>query len=223
MTRVILVRHGRTTANQAGVLAGRTDVELDEVGREQAERAGRSLAELQIATVVASPMLRTRQTADLLLAARDAPLDVQVDDGLAEVDYGDWTGKALAELAGDPLWSVVQQAPAAVTFPGGESMAGMASRSVAAVRRWAREPGGDGVVVVVSHGDVIKAVLADALGMHLDAFQRIVVNPGSISAITYAGGGRPFVERMNDCGGEFSDLQAAPPAEATPGGATGNG
>lgn len=222
MTRVILVRHGRTTANKSGILAGRADVELDDIGREQAVRAGRRLADLQLAAVVTSPMLRTRQTAELLLAAREDPPVPQLDDGLAELEYGDWTGRSLAELADDPLWGVVQQAPAAVTFPGGEAMAAMAARAVASVRRWARDPGAEGVVVVVSHGDVIKAVLADALGMHLDSFQRIVVNPGSISAVSYSHG-RPFVERVNDCGDGLADLQAAPPEQATPGGTTGSG
>ncbi|MFI0431846.1 MAG: MSMEG_4193 family putative phosphomutase [Candidatus Nanopelagicales bacterium] len=222
MTRVILVRHGRTTANQSGVLAGRADVELDDVGREQAARVGQRLAAVNVAAVVTSPMLRTQQTAQLLVAPQSEPKTPIVDERLAEVEYGEWTGRALKDLAGDPLWGVVQQHPAAVTFPGGESMAAMSARACASVREWAGSPAADGVVVVVSHGDVIKAILADALGMHLDAFQRIVVNPGSISAISYAGG-RPFVERVNDCGEALADLQVEPPAEATPGGTTGSG
>ena len=130
--------------------------------------------------------------------------------GLLECDYGDWTGRELTSLAKDPLWATVQAHPSAAAFPGGESMAGMAARAVEAVRRWdARveaEHGPDAVWVAVSHGDVIKAVLADALGMHLDGFQRIVVDPGSLSVVRYTPL-RPFVLTSNSTAGDLGHLR----------------
>ena len=137
MATVILVRHGRTTANTSGVLAGRTaGVRLDELGEKQAATAGDRLAGLLLRAVVTSPLERCRQTATHLARKQATPLKVSREKGLSEVDYGEWTGRALKDLAKEPLWRTVQGQPSAVTFPGGESMAGMASRSVAAVRRW---------------------------------------------------------------------------------------
>ena len=201
MTTVVLLRHGRTSANATGVLAGRTPgVDLDAQGRRQARSLGTRLRTIPLDAVVHSPLERCVQTADGVLADRP---DVarHADDRLIECDYGDWTGRALAELATEPLWPVIQEAPSTVTFPGGESMVAMAQRATAAVSELvARHP--DGVVAVVSHGDVIKAILSDALGQPLDAFQRIVVGPGSLSVVRYQADrtDRAMVLRMNDTG-----------------------
>lgn len=287
MARVILVRHGRTTANTSGVLAGRTDAELDDHGRKQAETLAADLAEVSLLAAITSPMLRTRQTLDLLLPQPITP--VHHDHDLAEVDYGEWTGKSLKELGSHPLWKVVQQHPAAVTFPGGESMAQMSARSVAAVRRWSAwadaevadatletdttrdthpaswtpahpgapemaAPGPQDAVaeptspsasaeapaeppvtaqetppappiptfLVVSHGDIIKAIVADALGMHLDAFQRICIDPCSVSVVHYTEA-RTFVECVNTNGSVLRSWRnlAHPPTQAVPGGGAG--
>jgi probable phosphomutase (TIGR03848 family) len=203
---VLLVRHGRSAANSTGVLAGRSPgVGLDDTGREQAAAAGRRLAGLPIARVVSSPLERCTQTADALVAALSRKVDVQVDDRLIECGYGDWTGEELKKLAKNPLWKVVQGHPSAATFPGGESIREMQARAVDAVRDWDAEvsadaeAGAQSLWIAVSHGDVIKAVLADALGAHLDSFQRIVVDPGSVSVISYTPL-RPFVVRLNDTG-----------------------
>jgi len=304
MVRLILVRHGRTTANSTGVLAGRTAVELDDHGRTQAEALAEVFATIPLAVAISSPLLRTQQTAELLLAKRDPALQVQLDEGFTEVDYGEWTGAALKDLAGDPLWRVVQSHPSAVTFPQGESMAAMSARAVGAVRRWVaqvapapedaaadqaaadnatpkaqvngeavspQEPnaqqdgesgtgqggtgdvgpgqGGTGDVgtgppraaqpsataepaaksppptpnlLVVSHGDVIKAILADALGLHLDAFQRICVDPASVSVVHY-GPTRPMVECMNTDGSLLRTWNHEAPATgaSVPGGGAG--
>ena len=150
------------------------------------------------------------------------------DADLAEVRYGDWTGEPLKTLAKKPLWKVVQQHPSNAEFPGedGESLAAMQTRAVGAVRRWNTELGDDAVWAAVSHGDVIKGVLADALGLHLDLFQRIVVDPGSLSVVHYTDT-RPFVERMNDVGGDVTSLipskrrRRRPSAEAVVGGGAG--
>lgn len=208
MTTLLLIRHGRTGANTGGVLAGWSPgVGLDDEGRSQAAALAQRLRPVPLAAVVTSPLDRARETADGVLSGRPAPVPVHVDDRLGEVRYGDWTGQPLKHLAKQPLWKVVQAHPSAATFPGeaGESMAAMQARAVEAVRAWNGRLGEDTVYAVVSHGDVIKAVLADALGLHLDLFQRIVVDPGSISVVRYTAL-RPFVERINDVGGSVGAL-----------------
>ncbi|MEQ3554128.1 histidine phosphatase family protein [Pseudonocardia nematodicida] len=215
MTTLILLRHGRSTANTAGVLAGRTPgVELDDRGREQAEQLVSRLAELPLAGIVSSPMDRCRQTVAPLAAARG--LEPVVEDDLAEVDYGAWTGRKISELGSEDLWKVVQAHPSAATFPDGESLAAMQARAVAAVRRHVErvtaEHGDRSILVACSHGDVIKAVLADALACHLDNFQRIVVDTCSVSVIAYTAL-RPFVARMNEQAGDVANLIPPPPAE----------
>ena len=186
MGTVILLRHGRSTANSAGVLAGRTlGVGLDEGGVAQAQALVERLAQLPLAAVVSSPLQRCRETVAPLAQARE--LEVTVDDRFIEVDYGQWTGRELSKLGKEPLWKVVQSHPSAAVFPGGEGLAALQARAVAAVREWdaklAAEHGPQVLWLVCSHGDVIKAVLADALGVHLDGFQRIVANPCSVSAV----------------------------------------
>jgi probable phosphomutase (TIGR03848 family) len=206
VTTVLLLRHGRTTANTGGVLAGWTPgVQLDETGHAQVAAVGERLAPVPLAAVVSSPLERCRQSATAVLAGRD--LQLQTDDRLGEARYGDWTGRPLKELVKEPLWKVVQQHPSAAVFPGdeGEGLAETQARAVAAVRAWNAALGPDAVWLACSHGDVIKAVLADALGLHLDQFQRIVVDPASISVVTYTDT-RPFVVRMNDTGGDVAAL-----------------
>jgi probable phosphomutase (TIGR03848 family) len=208
VTTLILLRHGRSTANTAGVLAGRSPgVELDETGRGQAEKVVERLAGLPIVEIVTSPMTRCRQTVEPL--AIDRKITPVVEDELSEVDYGDWTGGTLKTLAREPLWKVVQAHPSAAIFPGGEGLAGMQARAVAAVRRHgariAEQHGPTAVWVACSHGDVIKSVLADALATHLDNFQRIMVDTCSVSVVHYTDT-RPFVVRVNDTGGDVSAL-----------------
>ncbi len=201
MATVILLRHGRTTANAAGTLAGRTEVDLDETGVAQAEAAGARLRGVTLAAVVSSPLLRCRRTVKLALPG----VEVTVDDRLTECGYGDWEGRRLEDLAEDPLWWRVQTHPSAVRFPGaaGESMAQAAARAVAAVRDWDARVGerhGDQAVwLACTHGDLVKAVVADALGLHLDLFQRIVVEPGSLTVVRYTPA-RPYLLRLSDTG-----------------------
>jgi probable phosphomutase (TIGR03848 family) len=211
VTTVLLLRHGRTTANTGGVLAGWTPgIGLDETGQAQVQAVAARLAPVPLAAIVSSPLERCVRTAEAVAAGRE--LAVQTDDRLGEARYGDWTGRPLKELVKDPLWKVVQQHPSAAVFPGpeGEGLAQTQARAVAAVREWNAKLGPDAVWLACSHGDVVKAVLADALGLHLDAFQRIVVDPASISVITYTET-RPFVVRMNDTGGDVAAL--IPPAK----------
>ncbi|PFG43751.1 putative phosphomutase (TIGR03848 family) [Isoptericola jiangsuensis] len=232
MPTVLLVRHGRTTANAKGILAGRTaGVRLDATGREQAVRTATRLAVVPLAAVVTSPLERCRQTARAIVehqqgADNPAPPTV-VERGITECDYGRWQGRALRDLAREPLWSQVQGQPSAVTFPGGESLAAMQARSVAAIRRHdaaiSDQHGAGAVWAAVAHGDIIKAVLADALGMHLDLFQRIAVGPASVSIVRY-GPHRPEVVATNTDAGDLSWLRGAAPAGDAPvGGGAGAG
>jgi probable phosphomutase (TIGR03848 family) len=212
MATVLLVRHGRTTANAAGVLAGRTPgVRLDDVGRAQAERTAERLAVVPVAGVVTSPMERCRETARIILARQPPGVRPSVASGITEADYGDWQGRPLAELAREPLWSVVQSRPSEAVFPGGESMAAMQRRSVAAIRRrdnsFETEHGPGAIWVAVSHADIIKSILADALGMELDRFQRIFVAPASVSIVRY-GSGNPEVLATNTDSGDLAWLRS---------------
>jgi probable phosphomutase (TIGR03848 family) len=205
---LILLRHGRTTSNAGGTLAGRQPTELDESGQAQAIAVGQRLAgaAIPLAAVVTSPLIRCRQTVELALPG----VPPEVEERLTECGYGDWEGQPLKTLAKLPLWQVVQAHPSAATFPNGESMAAMSRRAVCAVREWdarvSAEHGPESVWLACGHGDVIKAIVADALGMHLDLFQRISVDPASLTVIRYTPL-RPFLLRANDTGGDLSGLR----------------
>lgn len=228
MATVILVRHGRTTANASGVLAGRTaGIKLDKVGSDQAVVVGERLRAVPLVGVVSSPLERCRQTARAIVEHQAGSPATPTEKGITECDYGEWQGRALADLAKEELWSVVQNQPSAAVFPCGESLAAMQARSVAAIRRhdaaFEAEHGPGAVWVAVSHGDIIKSILADALGMHLDLFQRINVNPASTSIVRYAAA-RPDVVAMNTDAGDLSWLRAAPiTSDAQVGGGAGPG
>ena len=211
---VLLVRHG-LTALTGPVLAGWTPgVHLDDRGRAQVSALAARLRELPLTAVISSPLERCRETAELILAGRNGT-PAHVDERFGEVRYGDWTGEKLETLAKDPLWRVVQAHPSAVRFPGaeGESLPSAQHRAVSAIRDWNARLGDDAVYLVCSHGDIIKAILADALGLHLDQFQRIEAAPASLSAIRYTGL-RPFVVRLNDLGGAIEGLRPPPPEHA---------
>ncbi len=217
MATVILVRHGRTTANASGVLAGRTPgVLLDETGEEQAARTGERLAVVPLAAIVSSPLERCRQTTEEIRRRQVAPPEVVVDEAISECDYGDWQGRPLVDLAGEDLWETVQRHPSAAAFPGGESIHTMQSRSVAAIRAHdaaiEAEHGKGAVWAAVSHGDIIKALVADAYGMHLDLFQRVQADPASVTIIRY-GRSRPHVISVNTHAGDLAWLAPAPDAD----------
>ena len=219
MTTVLLIRHGRTSANTSGILAGRSEgVQLDEVGHQQVAALAQRLVGVPLAALVSSPMERCRQTSQAVLDARGDGLSVTLDEGLTECGYGDWTGKALRDLAKEDLWKTVQTHPSAVRFPGGESMTEMSGRVVQTVRRldaeMAATHGDDAVWALVSHGDPLKAVLADALGLHLDSFQRIMVDPASLSIVRYTAT-RPYVVTSNSTNADLAALLSPPPKDAS--------
>lgn len=210
MATVLLVRHGRTTANATGMLAGRTaGVSLDRFGQDQAALTGDRIAAVPVVGVVSSPLERCVETARAIVDRQSDAPSSSVDPDLTECDYGQWQGRRLSDLATEDLWPIVQSHPSAVVFPGGESMAGMQARSVAAIRRHdaavEAEHGPGAVWVAVSHGDIIKSILADALGMHLDLFQRLEVGPASVSIVSY-GASRPRVWATNTDAGDLSWL-----------------
>lgn len=224
MPLLLLIRHGRTAANSGAVLAGWTPgVGLDETGQAQVARLAGLLAGFSVRRLVTSPLQRARETAAPLAAAWG--LEPVVDDELGECRYGAWTGRPLAELAKEPLWPTIQATPSRARFPDGpdypgESLAAMSARANAAVCRHdqvvADTDGPHAVWAAVSHGDVIKAIVADALGSHLDQFQRIHVATASVSVLRI-GPGRPMVLRVNGTGHDLTDLLAPPPAETTEG------
>ncbi|MFC3965422.1 histidine phosphatase family protein [Nocardia jiangsuensis] len=214
---VILLRHGVSTSNTARTLAGRsTGVELTDRGAEQAAAVADRLGGLPIKHIAHSPLLRCQRTVGPL--AERLGLEPAYDDRLLEVDYGDWTGRPLSELLEEPLWSVVQRHASGAVFPNGEGLADVQRRAVTAIRETDRRladgnDGADVLWVACTHGDVIKSVLADALGIHLDGFQRIVVEPASISVVRYSPHA-PYVWRLNDTGTDLSALAAAAPSGA---------
>lgn len=225
MTLVVLTRHGRSTSNAEGTLAGWTSgVDLDVRGREQARALGERLAGVPLVAVVTSPLLRCRRTAEAVVAARRAAsgeeTPVHLEDRLGECRYGAWTGRRLDELAQEPLWRTVQERPSAVTFPPHhehkhESLPQMSDRAVAALREWderiTADHGPAAAWLVVSHGDVLKALVAEALGMGLDRFQRLVADPASVSVLQLTPQ-RPTLLRLNDTASDPVDL--AGPARA---------
>jgi probable phosphomutase (TIGR03848 family) len=206
VTTVLLVRHG-LTATTGHVLTGWTPgIPLDDRGQAQAAALAARLAPLPLAAIVSSPLERCLQTAAAIAAGRDGQ-QVIADDRVGECRYGDWTGRPLKRLAAEKLWRVVQLHPSAARFPGpdGESMPDMQHRAVAAVRDWNSRLGQDATYLICSHGDVIKAIVADSLGLHLDQSQRIQADPCSLTVVRYTPL-RPFVIRMNDRGGGVDDL-----------------
>lgn len=196
---VILLRHGESTANVGGSLAGRgPGIALTDKGTEQAKAVAQRLA--NVTAIVRSPMLRCELTiAPLVELTGLTPI---VEDDLNEVDYGDWTGRPLRELVTEPLWKIIQRHPSGAVFPSGEGLAAMQRRAVDAIKRLDKEFGTETVWVACTHADVIKAVLADALGLHFDGYQRLYVSPGSLSVIRYTDVG-PLVLRMNDGGADL--------------------
>jgi probable phosphomutase (TIGR03848 family) len=228
MATVILVRHGRTTANADGVLAGRTPgISLDDTGRRQVAHAGQRLATVPLVGVISSPLERCRETSRVILdhqpGAHHAPGSprpptFETDGGITECDYGDWQNRKLTDLAKEELWATVLARPSFVTFPGGESMLSMQNRAVSTISRYDRafesEFDSNAVWAAVCHGDIIKSIVADAFGMPFDHFQRVHADPASVSVIRYPAlnapsESAPRVFTVNSSDGDLSWLRPA--------------
>lgn len=212
MTVLLLMRHAVTEAT-GDRLGGRTPgVHLSEEGRAQAEESARRLSDLPLRAVYTSPLERTRETADIVAAPHD--LEPVVEEGVGEVDYGTWTDEPLADLRERDLWPLIQHVPSRVAFPGGEAIRGAQARAVDALEVLANRHA-DEAVVVVSHADVIKAVVAHFVGMPLDTFQRLVVSPASVTVLSLSSGGAARLLRFNDAGPLRLPEPEEGPGEAT--------
>ena len=215
MAIVLLLRHGHSTANADGVLAGWTEgVGLTDTGRSQAARVAERLAPLSVVRAVSSPLQRCLETASVALAGHE----VAQDDRLGECHYGGWTGLKLADAAKEDLWRVVQDDPASAAFPPderyrSESLVQMAERVVGGVRALdaevEAEHGAHAVWVAVSHGDPIKSVVAEAVGAGLAGLQRVRVDPGSLTAV-HITPTRMVLLASNTVEGDLAPLVSAP-------------
>ena len=207
MTTVILLRHAHSVANEKGVLAGRTPgIMLSKKGATQAEDLIKRLGSLTFKEIRISPLERCYLTLEPWLAAQKISLKALIlDEGISEVDYGQWTGKKLTLLALKKEWRVVQKTPSKMVFPEGESLLDVQRRAKKSLLK-SVEKSKDGVVLLVSHGDVIKAIVADALNMELDKFQKIVIDPASITVLDYNKGDFRLLH-LNDSSTNFEYLE----------------
>ncbi len=208
MTLVVLIRHAHSSANAAGILSGqRPDVHLSPQGLAQAKGLIKRLGNIKVHTIHTSPMVRCQET--ICPWATKFGSRMFFDEGINEVNYGLWTGKKLRTLSKDPLWKLVQEKPSKVIFPEGESMKGMQKRAVKTLLESASESGKN-PAMLVSHGDVIKAMIAYALGMHLDQFQKIVVDPASITILDVSKTGTKVL-LMNNSTATISEILNSQP------------
>lgn len=201
-TLLLFVRHGLTPTTGVELYGRRPGVHLSEAGLQQAERAAERIAALRkrIAAVYASPLERAQETASPIAAA--VGRTVRTHQGLNEADMGRWTGRKLSQLRKLAAWSQVQRYPSGFGFPDGETFRQMQARIAATASELASRHRGS-TVVAVSHADPIRALVADAMGTHLDLFQRVMVSPCSVTAILYTNDG-PMVLATNST----SDLTA---------------
>lgn len=211
--RLVLIRHAHSQSNASGVLSGRLpNIHLSEKGIKQSQQLSERLGNFAVAQLRVSPMERCFETISPWLndvVLKNSPdFEPIIDPSLNEVDYGDWSGKKLITLARKKEWRTVQESPSRMYFPGGEGIAQMQSRAMSVVHELATLPDSK-TAVIVSHGDVIKSIVASAVGTHLDEFQRIIIDPASISVLDYSGI-KPRVLLLNDTRAVVTDLLQAP-------------
>jgi probable phosphomutase (TIGR03848 family) len=219
MARIVLLRHAHSVANEKNLLAGRTPgISLSKTGKEQANYLIARLGAVKFDEVAISPLQRCRETIDPWLASSGAKDRIVVDESISEVDYGNWSGKSLASLRRKSQWKVVQDFPSQMKFPGGESLLEMQGRALSGFYRL-NAVKGKGPRLLVSHGDVIKSIVAHCLGMHLDQFQRLVIEPASLTIIDTDSGTSRLV-RFNDAKGSLSSEKLI--NQSALGGSTGN-
>ena len=219
MARIVLLRHAHSVANEKNLLAGRTPgIALSKTGKDQALQLVNRLGAVTFDEIAVSPMQRCRETIDPWLASGDVKSRVVTDDSISEVDYGSWSGKSLASLRRKSQWKVVQDFPSQMVFPEGESLLEMQGRALSGFYRL-NSVKGKGPRLLVSHGDVIKSIVAHCLGMHLDQFQRLVIEPASITIIDTDNGMSRLV-RFNDAKGFLTSSSSS--NQSAIGGSTGN-
>lgn len=219
MARIVLLRHAHSVANEKNVLAGRTaGIALSKIGKAQAEQLVVRLGATKFDEVAISPLQRCRETIDPWLIASGGRCPVVIDESVSEVDYGSWSGKSLASLRRKSQWKVVQDFPSQMRFPEGESLLEMQGRALSGFYRL-NAVKGRGPRLLVSHGDVIKSIVAHCLGMHLDQFQRLVIEPASLTIIDTDSGVSRLV-RFNDAKGFLTSERST--NQSALGGSTGN-
>lgn len=211
--RLVLIRHAHSESNASGVLSGRIpNVHLSAKGMKQSEQLSTRLGSFALSQLRISPMERCLETISPWISEHvrttNPNFEPLIEPLINEVEYGDWSGKRLIALSRKKEWKTVQESPSRMYFPGGEGISAMQTRAMKAVHEVANLPDAK-VAVFVSHGDVIKAILASALGMHLDEFQRIVIDPASVSIIEYSSI-KPRVLLVNDTRAVVTDLLKAP-------------
>jgi probable phosphoglycerate mutase len=211
--RLVLIRHAHSEANAAGILSGRLpNVHLTEKGVEQSKNLAVRLGKFPVSNLRISPMERCFETIspwiNSIVLPSNPRFEPVIDEELTEVDYGSWSGKKLAVLSKNKLWKTVQEAPSRMYFPKGEGIAQMQSRAMKSVHE-AISSKAKGAAVIVSHGDVIKSIVASALGMHLDEFQRVVIDPASVSILDYSST-KPRVLLLNDSRSVVTELLVSP-------------
>jgi probable phosphomutase (TIGR03848 family) len=219
MARIVLLRHAHSIANEENLLAGRiSGITLSKSGKSQALDLVDRLGVMQFDEIAISPLQRCRETIDPWLSANNAKSRLVIDESISEVDYGSWSGKTLASLRRKAQWKVVQDFPSQMTFPEGESLLEMQGRALSGFYRL-NAVKGKGPRLLVSHGDVIKSIVAHCLGMHLDQFQRLVIEPASITIIDTDSGVSRLV-RFNDAKGSLTSVKST--NQSALGGSTGN-
>ena len=219
MARIVLLRHAHSIANEKNLLAGRiSGITLSKSGKSQALDLVDRLGAMQFDEIAISPLQRCRETIDPWLSANNAKSRLVIDESISEVDYGSWSGKTLASLSRKAQWKVVQDFPSQMTFPEGESLLEMQGRALSGFYRL-NAVKGKGPRLLVSHGDVIKSIVAHCLGMHLDQFQRLVIEPASITIIDTDSGVSRLV-RFNDAKGFLTSGKST--NQSALGGSTGN-
>jgi probable phosphomutase (TIGR03848 family) len=203
MARIVLLRHAHSIANEKNLLAGRINgITLSRSGKSQALELVDRLGSMQFDEIAISPLQRCRETIDPWLSANNAKSRLVIDESISEVDYGSWSGKTLASLRRKAQWKVVQDFPSQMIFPEGESLLEMQGRALSGFYRL-NAVKGKGPRLLVSHGDVIKSIVAHCLGMHLDQFQRLVIEPASLTIIDTDSGVSRLV-RFNDAKGSLT-------------------
>lgn len=195
MTTILLIRHALCDPVGKAIAGRAPGVSLNEIGRGQAERLAERLAELPVDAVYSSPLERALETARpiadrLRLEVREAP-------GLVELDFGNWTGRTIDELRESAAWQLFNSLRSSSRIPGGELMLEAQARIVAELE--GLRACHDGVVVTVSHGDVIRGAIAHYAGIPLDLMQRLEISPASVSALSFEHGAVRIL-RVNDTG-----------------------
>jgi probable phosphoglycerate mutase len=205
MSIVLLIRHAHSQANEKGILSGQLPgVFLSSRGESQAENLSKRLAGIRVKSIHISPMERCQQTIAPWLRDYAVTTPVKIVNDFVEVDYGTWSGKKLSTLSRQRLWKTVQSVPSQVQFPAGESMTNMSERTSRALASLVKATG-NGLSIVVSHGDVIKSLITHALGLHLDELQRFVVDPASITILDF-GDAKPRLLAMNDSTSNLAEI-----------------